>query len=81
MAAGTIMLVFPGTRIVRQTPDILRSLLANATTEDLDWQPAPDRWSINMVLAHLADVEPRGVSRCRAIVEQDNPLLPAYDQL
>ena len=82
MAAGTIMLVFPGTRIVRQTPDILRSLLANATTEDLDWQPSPDRWSISMVLAHLASVEMKGfVNRFRAIVEQDNPFLPAYDQL
>ena len=39
MAAGTILLAFPGTRILRQTPDILRSLLANATAEDLDWQP------------------------------------------
>ena len=82
MAAGTIMLAFPGARILRQTPDILRSLLANAPTEDLDWQPSPDRWSISMVLAHLASVEMKGfVNRFRAIVEQDNPFLPAYDQL
>jgi len=82
MAAGTILLAFPGTRILRQTPDILRSLLANATAEDLDWQPVPDRWSINMVLAHLASVEIKGfVNRFRAIVEQDNPFLPSYDQL
>jgi hypothetical protein len=82
MAAGSIMQTFPGTLILRQTPDILRSLLANAAPEDLDWQPAPDRWSINMVLAHLADVELKGfVSRFRAIAEQDNPFLPSYDQL
>jgi hypothetical protein len=43
MIAGTIMLMFPGARILRQTSDILHSLLANATVEDLDWQPAPDR--------------------------------------
>jgi len=81
MEAVTIMLTFPGTRILRQTPDILRSLLASATAEDLDWQPSPDRWSINMVLAHLADVELKTVGRFRAIVEQDNPFLPSYDQL
>ena len=81
MAAGTIMLTFPGARILQHTPDILRSLLTNAATDDLDWQPSPDRWSINMVLAHLADVELKGLSRFRAIVERDNPLLPAYDQL
>jgi DinB superfamily len=81
MASG-IMLIFPGARILRQTPGILRSLLANATSEDLDWRPSPDRWSISMVLAHLASVEPNGfVSRFRAIVEQDNPFLPSYDQL
>ena len=82
MAAGTILATFPGKRILRQTPDILRSLLASATPEDLDWQPAPDRWSISMVLAHLADVELKGfVSRFRAIAEQDNPFLHSYDQL
>ncbi len=61
---------------------MLRSLIADATEDDLHWQPGPDRWSINMVLAHLADVEGSGfLGRFRAIVEQDNPILPAYDQL
>lgn len=82
MVAGTIMLAFPGAPILRQTPGVLRSLLANATAEDLDWQPAADRWSISMVLAHLADVERKAmISRLRAIAEQDKPLLPVYDQL
>ena len=82
MAADSILTTFPGTQILRQTPDILRSLLASATAEDLDWQPAPDRWSISMVLAHLADVELEAfVSRFRAITGQDNPFLPSYDQL
>ena len=81
MAGGTIMRTFPGTRILQQTPDIVRSLLTSATAEDLDWQPSPDRWSINMVLAHLADVELKTMGRFRAIVDQDNPLLPSYDQL
>jgi hypothetical protein len=68
--------------ILEQTPNTLRSLLANATADDLDWQPSPDRWSISMVLAHLAEVELNGfVSRFRAIAEQDNPSLPVYDQL
>ncbi len=82
MIANPIALTFPGTGVLRQTPDILRSLLAHATAEDLDWQPAADRWSINMVLAHLADVERKAiVTRLRAIAEQDRPLLPVYDQL
>ena len=75
-------LEFSGIHILKQTPAILRSLLANATQDDLNWQPSPDRWSISMVLAHLNDVEVKGfVSRFRAIAEQDEPVLPAYDQL
>ena len=82
MPADSILLTFPGTRILQQTPDVLRSLVADATADDLDWQPSPDRWSISMVLAHLADVELKGfVSRFRAIAGEDKPFLPSYDQL
>jgi len=80
MAATTIAATFVGMRILEQTPGALHSLLANATGQDLDWQPSPDRWSISMVLAHLADVEIGGFrSRFRAIAEEDHPFLPAYD--
>lgn len=75
-------MTFSSTGILEQTPSTLRSLLANATKDDLDWQPSPDRWSIGMVLAHLSDVEGKGfVSRFRAMAEQDNAFLPAYDQM
>ena len=61
---------------------MLRSLVADATQDDLDWQTQPDRWSISMVLAHLADVEVKGfLNRFRDMIEQDRPFLPAYDQL
>jgi len=82
MASATIAATFPGMRLLEQTPGTLRALLANATAEDFDWQPAPERWSISMVLAHLADVEVKGfVSRFRIIAGEADPLLPAYDQL
>ena len=68
--------------ILKRTPSVLRELLQKATGNDMDWQPSPDRWSISMVLAHLADVEQRGfMSRFRDIVARDNHFLPAYDQL
>ena len=79
---GTIASVFPGVNILAQTPRALRELLTAATEDDLEWQPRPDRWSITMVLAHLADLEEKGfVSRFHAIATEDNPHLPAYDQL
>ena len=74
MAATSIALTFPGIHILEQTPGTLRPLLTNATKEDLDWQPSPERWSISMVLAHLADVEQNGfVSRFRAIAGLNAP--------
>ena len=68
--------------VLERTPGTLRDLIAHATPEDLNWQPRPDRWSISMVLAHLADVETNGfMSRFRDILQRDNPFLPSYDQL
>ena len=68
--------------VLEQTPGVLRSLLGAATEEDWNWQPAPDRWSIAMVLAHLHDVEGSGFrSRFYAMLENDKPFLPSYDQL
>ena len=82
MASATIAVTFPGTRVLEQTPGTLRGLLSSATAGDLDWQPSRERWSISMVLAHLAEVEVKGfVSRFRTIADEENPLLPAYDQL
>ncbi len=82
MSTVPILATFPGAQILRQTPQVLRSLLTSATAEDLNWQPSRNRWSASMVLAHLADVEVKGMwSRLRAIAGEDNPCLPAYDQL
>jgi hypothetical protein len=69
-------------QILEQTPELLRNLLATATREQLDWRPSEERWSITMVLAHLADVEVNGFrKRFEAMVGHEQPLLPRYDQL
>jgi len=68
-------------QVLKQTPGILRSLLWLATREQLDWRPSSERWSIAMVLAHLADVEMGGFrSRFTAMLGADRPWLPSYDQ-
>ena len=44
-------------------------------------RPAPDKWSVQEVLAHLADVEEVGMrARVAAMIEQDNPTLLPFDQ-
>ncbi|MGA3043684.1 MAG: DinB family protein [Bryobacteraceae bacterium] len=68
--------------VLRQTPGILRNLLFLATREQLDWRPSPERWSISMVLAHLAEAEIRTYRhRFAPMLDEDGPLLPAYDQM
>ena len=69
-------------RILVETPALLKNLLAPVTREQFDWRPSSERWSISMVLAHLADVEADGFrSRFEAMLGQDQPALPRYDQL
>jgi hypothetical protein len=67
---------------LRETPEILQKLLQAAGEEEMQWKPAPDRWSIAEVLGHLNDVE-REIYRTRLqkfLDEEDLPLLEAYDQ-
>jgi DinB superfamily len=66
---------------IRKTPDLLASLVALATPEDLLWKPAPDRWSVAEVLTHLVDVETLSLGlRARRILDEEHPRLVDYDQ-
>lgn len=72
----------PAITVLEQTPGILRALVAPVTQEQMDWKPAPDRWSIAMVLAHLAEVEVKGFGqRFWAMAQEESPFLPFYDQM
>ena len=68
-------------QVLQQTPLIIRNLVSIATPEQLQWRPNADRWSIAMVLAHLADVETRGFQdRFIPMLYEDRPILKSYDQ-
>jgi hypothetical protein len=43
--------------LLEVTPEILRGLMTELTEEDARWKPAPDRFSIAEVLAHLSHSE------------------------
>jgi hypothetical protein len=43
--------------MLEATPTILRGLMAELTEEDVRWKPAPDRFSVDEVLAHLGFLE------------------------
>jgi CyaY protein len=44
-------------RVLEGTAGLLRRWMEFIPEEDVQWRPGPDRWSIAMVVAHLADVE------------------------
>lgn len=43
--------------LLEATPGILRGLMIELTAEDARWKPAPDRFSVAEVLAHLSHSE------------------------
>jgi hypothetical protein len=47
----------PCVEMLEATPDILRGLMCELSEDDAAWKPAPDRFSVAEVLAHLSHAE------------------------
>jgi hypothetical protein len=47
----------PCLEMLAETPEILRGLMCELSDEDARWKPAPDRFSVAEVLAHLSHTE------------------------
>lgn len=54
--------------------------LVNITTEELDFRPAPDKWTSREIVHHLADSEMISAIRLRKLLVEDNSYIQAYDQ-
>jgi hypothetical protein len=63
-----------------EAPDRLRRILRGLTEKQLATKPAPGKWSIKEILAHLADGEVILGSRYRLIGAHDRPPIQSYDQ-
>lgn len=67
--------------ILASTPQKLRREIAGLSPREMTSRPAPDKWSVQIVLAHLDDVEELGMrSRVEAMVKDDGPILKSFDQ-
>jgi hypothetical protein len=66
--------------LLEKTPVLFETMLRDLPLDLLQWKPAPDRWSISEVLAHLADIENMYSERIGRILAEDLPALQKYKQ-
>jgi DinB superfamily len=64
----------------RRGPELLAVVLTGVFGEEEDFIPAPGKWSIRQIIAHLADSEIVCAHRLRQIIAEDQPTLIAFDQ-
>jgi len=63
-----------------EAPKKIEKLLRGATPKKLAAQPAPGKWSVNQILAHMADAELTVGYRLRTIAGNPGTPIQAYDQ-
>jgi hypothetical protein len=63
-----------------KAPDVLGALVAGLSAEQLGHRPAPGKWSIREIVAHLADDELVGAYRIRLILSAPGTAIQAFDQ-
>ena len=63
-----------------EAPQQLRKVLKGLTEKQLSRRPAPGKWSIKEIVAHLADGEVMIGARYRFIAAHEKPAIAGYDQ-
>lgn len=63
-----------------RAPEVLASLLDGLSDEEFSRRPAPDKWSIREIVAHLAEDELVGAYRIRLILSASGTEIQAFDQ-
>jgi len=68
--------------VLASTPNKLRREIETMSPREMKASPAPGKWSVQVVLAHLDDLESFAMrGRVEAMVTQDNPFLKSFDQV
>jgi hypothetical protein len=64
----------------REAPRVLAELIAGISTQKLTAKPAPGKWSVCEILAHLAEDELTSTWRYRQMIENPGTALSGFDQ-
>lgn len=63
-----------------ESPALIAELIANVPADQLTHRPAPGKWSVAEILAHLAEDEIASAWRYRQMVEHSGLDLAGFDQ-
>jgi len=61
-------------------PRLVAAAVSGLKDKVLDYKPAPEKWSVREILAHLADAELISGMRMRQILADKDPILGPIDQ-
>ena len=64
----------------REMPNLLADLVAGVPLDKVSARPAPGKWSIGEIVAHLSETEWAASWRYRQMIEHPGAALPGYDQ-
>jgi hypothetical protein len=67
-------------KMQRATAPKLKKQIHGLTPKDLKWKPAPGKWSIAEIVAHLADVEIVASWRMRSVLGANGTAIQPFDQ-
>jgi uncharacterized damage-inducible protein DinB len=63
-----------------ETPGVIAELIRGVSREELRRQPAPGKWSVSEIVAHLAEDEIVQIWRYRQMLENPGVALAGFDQ-
>ena len=64
----------------RRGAELVASSLTGAAGSEVDFKPAPEKWSVRQIVAHLSDAEIVGAERFRRMIAEDNPAIIRFDE-
>jgi hypothetical protein len=67
-------------KVQRTSAARLKKAIGGLTPKQLKWKPAPDKWSIAEIVAHLADVEIVASWRLRSVIGANGVTIQPFDQ-
>jgi hypothetical protein len=64
----------------RRGAELVAMSMTGAAGAELDFVPAPGKWSVRQIICHLADSELVAAMRFRQIIAENQPRIQSYDQ-